>query len=290
MIAVEICADSPEGVEAALRGGADRIELCTALALGGLTPSMGLIAEARRAIDARHAAAGAAGAAAELVVLIRPRPGDFVHDEREARVMEEDIGACARLGADSVAVGPLLPTAKGFAVDTVLLERLARAAREAGLRQSCCCFHRAFDLVEDRTAALEQIAANGLVGRVLTSGGAARAVDQAGCAELAALVRQADRLGGRVEIVAAGGIRPENVADVVRRTGVRQVHSAATGAVVERAWRQQQKGHDRHRGGAVLGSAGVEAQDEWRCADEETVRAIVREAKEAAAAAGCSSS
>jgi copper homeostasis protein len=283
---VEVCADSPEGVEAALRGGADRIELCTGLALGGLTPSIGLIAEARRAIDAH--AAGAARAA-ELVVLIRPRPGDFVYDESEARVVEEDINACARLGADSVAIGPLLPRGRqGFAVDTALLERLTRAAREAGLRQPCC-FHRAFDLVEDRTAALEQIAANGLVGRVLTSGGAARAADQAGCAELAALVRQADRLGG-VEIVAAGGIRPENVADVVRRTGVRQVHSAATGAVVERARRQQQhKGHDRHGGGAVLGSAGPEAQEEWRCADEATVRAIVREANEAAAAAGCSS-
>lgn len=297
MILVEVCADSPAGVAAALSGGADRIELCTALALGGLTPSHGLIKEAWRMIDAHNAAAAdddaapapppnPPRAAVQLVVLIRPRAGDFVYDEREARVMEEDIAACARLGADSVAVGALEPVGgEGFDVDASLLARLTKAARAAGLPQPCC-FHRAFDLVRDRARALEQLAADGFVGRVLTSGGCARAADESGRAALADLVRQAPK---GLEIVAAGGIRPDNVAAVVKGAGVRQVHSSAgTGLPFERLWRrerQQQPGHDRHQG-AVLGSVGAtQAQDEWHCADEETVRAIVREARAAGAGA-----
>jgi copper homeostasis protein len=311
MIVVEVCVDSPAGVAAALRGGADRIELCSALALGGLTPSPGLIAEARRAVDAHAAAAAAADGAPsakrpELVVLIRPRPGDFVYDQCEARVMLDDVAACARLGADSVAIGALAPARRhgseewtgGFVVDAALLARLALAARAAALGPSC--FHRAFDLVEDRAAALETLIgvrpggqeeeeAAALVGRVLTSGGAARAGDDDGCAAIAALVGQARGRG--VEVVAAGGIRADNVAAVVARTGARQVHSSALpsrGVVVERPWRRRTAAAAAAAaaaavvGGAVLGSAGAEAQDEWRCADEGHVRELVREARRAA--------
>lgn len=291
MVVVEVCVDSPAGIAAALRGGADRIELSSALSLGGLTPSAGLIAEARRAID-EHAAPSAKRA--ELVVLIRPRPGDFVYDESEARVMLEDIAACARLGADNVAIGVLAPARKGgseaewtggFVIDVALTTRLAQAARAAGLDP--CCFHRAFDLVEDRAAALEALygIGAGLIRRVLTSGGAARAADDDGCAAIAALVGQ-DREGGAIKIVAAGGIRADNVAAVVARTGACEVHSSALGAAaaVERPWRRRRT--SVAMSAAVLGSAGPEAQDEWRCADEAHVRELVFQAGRGAMGGG----
>lgn len=197
---LEVCVDDIAGLDAAQQGGADRIELCSSLGCGGLTPSAGLMAEAaRRSLP--------------VIALIRPRSGGFVYSEAEARVMLHDIARAAELGLAGVAIGALTPERQ---LDFALLERLIRAA-DGRLQLT---LHRAFDLVREPGAALEAAIALGFQ-RVLTSGGAPTAT--AGAAQLAALVRQSQ---GRIRILAGSGIRPDNVAGLLAATGVHEVHAS----------------------------------------------------------------
>lgn len=198
---LEVCVDDIAGLDAAQQGGADRIELCSSLGCGGLTPSAGLMAEA-----ARHSL--------PVIALIRPRSGGFVYSEAEARVMLHDIARAAELGLAGVAIGALTPARQ---LDLPLLERLIRAAADGQLQLT---LHRAFDLVRDPGAALEAAIALGFQ-RVLTSGGAPTAT--AGTAQLAALVRQSQ---GRIRILAGSGIRPGNVTALLAATGVHEVHAS----------------------------------------------------------------
>jgi copper homeostasis protein CutC len=203
---LEVCVDDIDGFREALAGGAGRIELCSALALGGLTPSAALISTAVRAAIPVH-------------VLIRPRAGDFTYDAGEAELIGADIRAAVAAGAAGVVIGASRSDAQ---LDTSLLERLVRIAHEAAERRGrpvALALHRAFDLCADPIGALE--AAIGLgFGTVLTSGGAESAL--AGRAMLAALVSQAR---GRIRILAAGGIGPENVAGILA-TGVDEIHAS----------------------------------------------------------------
>ncbi|WP_428504648.1 copper homeostasis protein CutC [Roseateles sp.] len=199
-VLLEVCVDDIAGLDAAQQGGADRIELCSSLGCGGLTPSAGLMAEA-------------ATRSLPVIALIRPRSGGFVYSEAEARVMLHDIALAAELGLAGVAIGALTPERQ---LDRPLLERLIRAA-DGRLQLT---LHRAFDLVRDLGAALETAIALGFQ-RVLTSGGAPSAM--AGCAQLAALVRQSQ---GRIRILAGSGIRPNNVAALLAATGVHEVHAS----------------------------------------------------------------
>jgi len=205
MSLLEVCVDTAAGLHAAVEGGADRIELCSALDLGGLTASAGLMAEA-------------AGLPLPVIALIRPRAGGFVYTAAEERVMLRDIEQAAELGLAGIAVGAL--TEEG-GLDLPLLQRLAREA--SGLQ---LCLHRAFDLVHDPVAALEQVLALGFQ-RILTSGGAVTA--PAGAAGLAALVGQSR---GRIGILAGSGITPENVGALLSATGVHEVHASCRGPAV----------------------------------------------------------
>ena len=135
MAILEICAGSVESAIAARDGGAARIELCVALEIGGITPSAGLIAEARKVEGI------------VLNVIIRPRGGDFLYNEHEAACMEQDIRTCRQLGADGVVIGAL--TADGE-IDTVLCKRLIAAADGMSVT-----FHRAFDMCRDAKKPLE---------------------------------------------------------------------------------------------------------------------------------------
>jgi len=199
-VLLEVCVDDIAGLDAAQQGGADRIELCSSLGCGGLTPSAGLMAEA-------------ATRSLPVIALIRPRSGGFVYSEAEARIMLQDIALAAELGLAGVAIGALTPERQ---LDRPLLERLIRVAN--GRLQ--LTLHRAFDLVRDPGAALEVAIALGFQ-RVLTSGGAPSAL--AGSAQLAALVRQSQ---GRIRILAGSGIRPDKVAALLAATGVREVHAS----------------------------------------------------------------
>jgi copper homeostasis protein len=196
---LEVCVDDVEGLAAAVAGGADRIELCSSLGVGGLTPSAGLMAEAAR-LDI------------PVIALIRPRSGGFAYSAAEERVMLRDIELAAGSGLAGVAIGALTP---GNDLDLPLLRRLAGHAQ--GLQLT---LHRAFDLVRNPAAALEDAIALGFH-RVLTSGGATTA--SAGTARLAALVKQGQ---GRIQILAGGGVRPENVAALILSTGVDELHAS----------------------------------------------------------------
>jgi copper homeostasis protein len=194
---IELSVDTLAGVVAADALGCDRIELCSAGLVGGLTPSHGLIA-------------AAASRCARVHVLVRPRGGDFTYTAAEIDSMAADVAHAVSLGAAGVVSGAL--TAEG-AVDAGATSTLIAAA---GGREFT--FHRAIDFCADPFAAVDRLSELGAQ-RVLTSGAAPTAVE--GATLLAAMVRF-----GTLTVMACGGVRPDNVLDVVAATGVRDVHAA----------------------------------------------------------------
>ena len=198
---LEICVDALAGLDAAIMAGADRVELCSALALGGLTPSAGLMN------------------AASLVSLpvramIRPRQGDFVYSTREVELMCYDIDCVRQHRLEGIVIGANLPSGD---LDERALSRLVSVAKNTGLSVT---LHRAFDLVSAPLDALAFALELG-IDAILTSGGAVTAAK--GVANIKALVRAANE---RVEILAGSGISASNVADLVHRSGVRAIHAS----------------------------------------------------------------
>jgi copper homeostasis protein len=198
-VLVEAAVETLDAALAAEAAGAGRLELCANLDADGLTPDWATLAS----IVAR--------ARVPLFAIVRPRPGTFVYDDREIAVMLRDIRAAADAGVSGIVTGAL--GADG-GVDLSLTRALVEAG--GGLPVT---FHRAFDRAIDKRRVLETLIEAG-IRRVLTSGGALTALD--GGATIAELVRAA---AGRIAIVAGGGIRAHNVAAVIARTGVREVHS-----------------------------------------------------------------
>lgn len=198
---LEVCCGDIDSVEAAAAGGADRVELCSALGEGGVTPSIGLIRSALAVPGIR------------VHVLIRPRGGDFLYDKKEVDCMVDDIVAAREAGAHGVVIGAL--TADGD-IDMNACSRMMDAA--AGISVT---FHRAFDMCRDPRKALEDIISLGC-DRVLTSGQAASACE--GKETLAEMVRQA---AGRITILAGAGVSPDNAADIIAASGTNEVHASA---------------------------------------------------------------
>ncbi|WP_025157346.1 copper homeostasis protein CutC [Leifsonia aquatica] len=207
--AVEIAVQDAPGVRIALAEGADRVELCSALGLGGLTPSAGLL---RSAVEL----AESASRPRFVHVLVRPRGGGFVYAEDELATMLADVRFAREAGAGGVVVGAL--DDRG-ALDLPAIERLVAAAD--GLEVT---FHRALDIVADPATAVATLASLGVT-RVLTSGGAPRSID--GAAVLAGLVARA---AGRVQIMAGGGVRVDDIPALVT-AGVDAVHLSARDTV-----------------------------------------------------------
>ncbi len=196
---LEICVDSLESLETAVAAGADRIELCASLAEGGLTPSMGLVEVALRT-------------SVPVFVMIRPRACDFLYTAGEIEVMLRDINGARWLGVPGVVLGVL--TDEGT-IDEPAMRSLKSMA--SGMEITC---HRAVDQTRDPLEAVETLARIG-IDRVLTSG--QEETPGLGIETLAAMVKTAR---GRLSIMAAG-VTPEGVREVVERTGVDEVHSAA---------------------------------------------------------------
>jgi len=203
-IVVEICTDSPAGAAAAEAGGAQRIELCSALTLGGLTPSAGCI---ERAL---------AVASLPVMVMIRPRAGDFCYAADELDTMLADIDRAAALGAHGVVFGVLSPDGS---VDQHAIARLAERARPMAV-----VVHRAVDVSADPVAAVAALARLD-VDRVLSSGGAATAPEGSAC-----LARMVEVAGDALVVMPGGGVREQHLPDLLSVTGAREVHVTA-GAV-----------------------------------------------------------
>jgi len=209
---LEICVDDVAGLDAAAAGGADRIELCAALGLGGLTPAPSLIAAARDSPLPVH-------------MLVRPRAGDFRYDARSAAMIAADIAASADAGLAGVVIGASI---SGHMLDVALLARLVKHARTLGEDRGSplsLTLHRAFDLCPDLDAALDAAIELGF-DRVLTSGGTPRAID--GLTTLAALHRRA---AGRIVILAGSGIDATNASRFLD-AGLREIH-ASCGAPID---------------------------------------------------------
>lgn len=201
-VLLEVCISSVEDAVAAESGGADRLELNCALDLGGLTPSMGLFTEVRRAVSL------------PIIAMVRPRQGGFCYTSTEFDVMRRDAEMLLAAGADGLAFGIL--TGNG----EIDVERNQRLHELCGARSSV--FHRAFDWTSDPYQALRKLIAMSFT-RVMTSGQEATAFE--GVSLIVELIRVAD---GRIDILPAAGINPNNLKELVCNTGCDQVHASSS--------------------------------------------------------------
>jgi copper homeostasis protein len=199
-VLLEVAVASVDDALAAAAGGADRLELNAALALGGLTPSLGTLIEVKAAVRL------------PLMVMIRPRPGGFAYSAADFKVMQRDTDLALEHGVDGIVCGML--NADG----SVDMPHCRALVRQAGGCQ--VVFHRAFDVTPDPNDALERLIELGFR-RVMTSGQEETAV--AGAGLIAELMRRAAR---RVEVLPAGGINRATAAELVARTGCDQVHAS----------------------------------------------------------------
>ncbi|AWX14781.1 copper homeostasis protein CutC [Mergibacter septicus] len=195
---IEVCVDNIESALTAVKAGADRLELCGSLDVGGITPAYSLIKYVVKNLSV------------ESYVMIRPRSGDFLFNRLEVQMMLEDIQIAKQLGANGVVIGALTSNAE---IDLTVCRHLIQAANGMGIT-----FHRAFDLCADPKQALEDLINLGCH-RVLTSGQAINAFK--GRKMLTELVKQAQ---GRISIMAGAGVNAENAVEIITTTGVNELH------------------------------------------------------------------
>jgi copper homeostasis protein len=239
---LEICCGSIDDAIQSEKGGADRVELCSALFLGGLTPSIGTIQEAKRRLKI------------PVIVMVRPRGGGFCYTDAEFATMERDAAAAIDASADGVVFGILKEDGH---IDE---RRTKRIRRIIGKRQAV--FHRAFDVTPDPFRALDQLIDLGIT-RVLTSGQKDSVPE--GVELIAKLVEHA---GNRIEILPGGGIRPYNMNEIVQRTRCRQIHMTAWAKVQDRSTHA-------HRD-VTFGGALQPPEDVFDMTDAGLVKAIVK--------------
>jgi copper homeostasis protein len=199
-VLLEVAVETPDDAFAADQGGADRLELCAALDLGGLTPSLGSLVQVRKF------------AQKPICVMIRPRGGDFVYSPAEIDIMIYDVARFRELQPAGFVFGVLEKDG------TINLEACLKLLKEAG--GIPCTFHRAFDRTPKLTDSLNELIGMGFK-RILTSGQADTA--EQGLKKLAELVELAE---GKLSIIACGKVRAENVARLVKFTKVQEVHGS----------------------------------------------------------------
>ncbi|XAL98625.1 hypothetical protein OT109_13670 [Phycisphaeraceae bacterium D3-23] len=249
---LEVCVASLADALAAVDGGAGRVELNSALELGGLTPSAGLLLEVVEALSATPAT---------VVAMIRPRPGGFCYHKSDLRVMQRDIALALKLGADGVALGVLTELGK---IDRERCAELIAPILEAGKQ---AVFHRAFDLTPAPMDAIETLIELGFC-RVLTSGQASTAF--AGAGTIGALTKKA---AGRIELLPGGGVRPDNVAQLMQFTGCTQMHGSLRGALQDRS--------NRNNPDLRFSVANLPPESQYGATDQHLVARVVEAMREA---------
>ena len=220
-VLLEICCGSLDDAIEAAAGGADRVELCSCLFLGGLTPSYGALIEAKRRLSI------------PVIFMVRPRGGGFCYTEAEMAAMERDTEMAVARGADGVVFGILT---EGGCVD---LARSRRLRDLIGAREAV--FHRAFDVTPDPFRALDELIDLGIT-RVLTSGQCDTVWEG-----LDLIRRLVDHAKGRIQVMPGGGIKPYQFEKVIAATGCREIHVAA--------WKSQRDDSTRHRPAVTFGGA-----------------------------------
>ena len=196
----EICSGSLQSALNAQEAGAHRVELCSALSLGGITPSYGFIEMARKRLKI------------DVNVLIRPRQGDFLYDSDEIAVMIRDIIACAQMGVDGVAIGALDPYGN---VDVDACRAMVAVAKHHGMSVT---FHRAIDRACNIIAALEDVISVG-ADRVLSSGGKPTSLEG-----LETLAKMNEAAAGRIIIMPGGGVNAGNIKEILKISGAQEIH------------------------------------------------------------------
>lgn len=212
MLTREFCAENMELVPAAVAAGASRIELCDNLAVGGTTPSYGVI---------RAAVAFARAHGVDVMCMVRPRGGDFEYSPDEAAIMREDLLMAKRLGVTGVVFGCLREGGLDREL-TAELVRLAHEPSDEAPHGAVVTFHMAFDALgaDEQLEAVDWLAGQG-VERVLTHGGAAGTPIAGNVERLRAFI---ERAAGRPTVLPGGGITWENAEEIARELGVSEVH------------------------------------------------------------------
>jgi len=242
---LEICCGSLEDALEAEAGGADRVELCASLFFGGLTPSFGTIVEAKRRLRI------------PAIVMIRPRGGGFCYTEPEFAAMVADAEAAVAQGVAGLVFGIL--TADG-AIDHARTRRLRDIAGN-----SDAVFHRAFDVTPDPFRAIDELVDLGIT-RVLTSGQQDTVPEG-----LELIARLVDYAGDRIQVMPGGGIKPFNFAEVMARTGCRQIHVAA--------FTTRTDDSTRHRPSVTFGGALMPPENRYDITDRSVVARLARALK-----------
>lgn len=200
-IKIEVCCGSVDDAIASQAGGANRIELNSALFLGGLTPSSGSIIETKRRLSI------------PIMVMIRPRSGGFCYTDNEMHVMMRDTEAALAHGAEGIVFGILTPEGD---IDIKRSKQIINLTENKDV-----VFHRAFDVVRNPKKALEELIDLG-VNRILTSGQKPTALQ--GTSLIKKLIDQAE---DRIEILPGGGIRSHNINEIIKQTSANQFHISA---------------------------------------------------------------
>jgi len=239
-VLLEICCGSLEDALEAEAGGANRVELCSSLFVGGLTPSFGTIVEAKRRLRI------------PAIVMIRPRGGGFCYTEPEFAAMVADAEAAVAQGIGGLVFGVL--TADGV-IDRARTQRLRAITGDKD-----AVFHRAFDVTPDPFRALDELVDLGMT-RVLTSGQQDTVPE--GLDLIARLVEYA---GDRIQVMPGGGIKAFNFDEIVARSGCRQIHVAAF------TTRRDDSTH--HRPHVTFGGALFPPENEYKVTDKAVVQGL----------------
>jgi copper homeostasis protein len=239
---IEICVDSVESACRAEEAGAGRVELCSALSEGGLTPSLGLISMVRSNINI------------DLNVIIRPRGGDFLYSDSDFSVMRHDIDIAGEAGANGIVSGMLLSNGD---IDVDRMSRLVEYAYPMSVT-----FHRAFDMCHDPFRGIEEIISTGAA-RVLTSGQAKRAVD--GVMLIRDLVTIAE---DNIIVMPGCGIDEFNIASIAIATGAREFHMSARG--------QGESQMTYRKKGIYMGSLTPVSDFEYKTADIHRMKEAIK--------------